>query len=139
MRSRTEYLTMELPTRRGFVNLTPEVERVVRESGVREGLVLVNPMHITASVFVNDDESGLHHDYEQWLEKLAPHAPTSQYRHNDAGEDNADAHLKRQVMGREVVVAITEGALDLGPWEAIFYGEFDGRRRKRVLVKIIGE
>ena len=139
MRSKTEYLTMELPTRRGFVNLTPEVERVVRESGVREGLVLVNPMHITASVFINDDEGGLHADYERWLEHLAPHAPVDQYRHNDTGEDNADAHLKRQVMGREVVVAVTAGRLDLGRWEQIFYGEFDGRRRKRVLVKVIGE
>jgi secondary thiamine-phosphate synthase enzyme len=139
MKSRTEYLTMNLPTRRGFVNLTPEVERVVRESGIQEGLVLINAMHISASVFINDDESGLHHDYEVWLEKLAPHAPVSQYRHNDTGEDNADAHLKRQVMGREVVVAITSGKLDFGPWEQIFYGEFDGRRKKRVLVKVIGE
>ena len=139
MKSRTETLTMNVPSRRGFVNLTPEVERVVRESGVQEGLVLVNAMHITASVFINDDEGGLHHDYEQWLERLAPHAPTSQYRHNLTGEDNADAHLKRQVMGREVVVAITKGKLDFGPWEQIFYGEFDGGRRKRVLVKIIGE
>ncbi len=139
MRSKTEYLTMELPTRRGFVNITSEVERVVRESGVREGLVLVNPMHITASVFINDDEGGLHSDYERWLERLAPHAPVDQYRHNDTGEDNADAHLKRQVMGREVVVAITGGRLDFGRWEQIFYGEFDGRRRKRVLVKVIGE
>jgi len=139
MKSRTEHLTMNVPARRGFVNLTPEVERVVRESGVQEGLVLVNAMHITASVFINDDESGLHHDYEQWLERLAPHAPTSQYRHNLTGEDNADAHLKRQVMGREVVVAVTNGKLDFGPWEQIFYGEFDGRRKKRVLVKVIGE
>jgi secondary thiamine-phosphate synthase enzyme len=139
MRSLTEHLTLNVPARRGFVNLTPEVERVVRESGVQEGLVLVNAMHITASVFINDDESGLHHDYEQWLERLAPHAPTSQYRHNLTGEDNADAHLKRQVMGREVVVAITKGKLDFGPWEQIFYGEFDGRRKKRVLVKVIGE
>jgi secondary thiamine-phosphate synthase enzyme len=139
MRSKTEYLMMELPVRRGFVNLTPEVERVVRESGVSEGLVLVNAMHITASVFINDDEPGLHQDYERWLERLAPHAPVDQYRHNDTGEDNADAHLKRQVMGREVVVAITGGRLDLGRWEQIFYGEFDGRRRKRVLVKVIGE
>ena len=139
MRSRTEYLTLNVPDRRGFVNITREVERVVRESGVREGLVLVNAMHITASVFINDDESGLHHDYEVWLEGLAPHAPVDRYRHNDTGEDNADAHLKRQVMGREVVVAITQSKLDFGPWERIFYGEFDGRRRKRVLVKIIGE
>jgi secondary thiamine-phosphate synthase enzyme len=139
MKFRTEYLTLNVPSRRGFVNLTPEVKRVVRESGVREGMVLVNAMHITASVFINDDESGLHQDYERWLEGLAPHAPTSQYRHNETGEDNADAHLKRQVMGREVVVAITEGRLDFGPWEQIFYGEFDGGRRKRVLVKVIGE
>ena len=139
MKSRTEYLMMELPTRRGFVNLTPEVERVVAESGVREGMVLVNAMHITASVFVNDDEPGLHRDFERWLEGLAPHAPTDQYRHNDTGEDNADAHLKRQVMGREVVVAVTGGRLDLGPWEQVFYGEFDGGRRKRVLVKVLGE
>jgi secondary thiamine-phosphate synthase enzyme len=139
VRSATEYLTVELPTRRGFVNLTPEVERVVVASGVREGLVLVNPMHITASVFINDDEPGLHADYDRWLEQLAPHEPVRQYRHNDTGEDNADAHLKRQVMGREVVVAITRGRLDLGMWERIFYGEFDGRRRKRVLVKVIGD
>ena len=130
---------MNVPARRGFVNITHDVERIVRESGVREGLVLVNAMHITASVFINDDEGGLHHDYEEWLERLAPHAPTRQYRHNGTGEDNADAHLKRQVMGREVVVAITAGRLDFGRWEQIFYGEFDGRRRKRVLVKVIGE
>jgi secondary thiamine-phosphate synthase enzyme len=139
MKSRTEHLTMNVSGRRGFVNITPQVERVVEQSGVMEGLVLVNAMHITASVFINDDESGLHHDYEAWLEKLAPHAPPSQYRHNDTGEDNADAHMKRQVMGREVVVAITGGKLDFGPWEQIFYGEFDGRRKKRVLVKVIGE
>ena len=139
MKSLTEHLVMNVPARRGFVNITREVEKVVRESAVQEGLVLVNAMHITASVFINDDESGLHHDYEEWLEKLAPHAPTSQYRHNDTGEDNADAHLKRQVMGREVVVAITGGRLDFGPWEQIFYGEFDGKRKKRVLVKVIGE
>jgi secondary thiamine-phosphate synthase enzyme len=139
VRSATEYLTVELPTRRGFVNITGEVERVVAASGVREGLVLVNPMHITASVFVNDDEPGLHADYERWLERLAPHEPVRDYRHNDTGEDNADAHLKRQVMGREVVVAITRGKLDLGTWERIFYGEFDGRRRKRILVKVIGD
>jgi len=131
-------LWFEVPGRRGFVNVTQQVEACVRESGVREGLVLVNAMHITASVFVNDDEPGLHHDYEKWLESLAPHAPVGQYRHNDTGEDNADAHLKRQIMGREVVVAITDGKLDFGPWEQIFYGEFDGRRRKRVLVKVIG-
>jgi secondary thiamine-phosphate synthase enzyme len=139
MKAHTDYLVMHLPSRRGFVNITPEVERVVQASGVREGLVLVNAMHISASVFINDDESGLHHDYEAWLERLAPHAPVSQYRHNDTGEDNADAHLKRQVMGREVVVAVTRGALDFGPWEQIFYGEFDGQRKKRVLVKVIGE
>lgn len=139
MKSQTEHLTLNIPGRRGFLNLTPEVERIVRESGVREGLVLVNAMHITASVFINDDESGLHADYEEWLEHLAPHAPTSQYRHNETGEDNADAHLKRQIMGREVVVAVTAGKLDFGPWEQIFYGEFDGRRKKRVLVKVIGE
>ena len=139
MKSKTEHLVMNVPARRGFVNLTPQVERIVTASGVREGLVLVNAMHITASVFINDDERGLHHDYDVWLEKLAPHAPTDHYRHNDTGEDNADAHLKRQVMGREVVVAITQGKLDFGPWEQIFYGEFDGRRKKRVLVKVIGE
>lgn len=139
MKSHTEHLTLEIPTRRAFVNITDEVERAVAASGVREGLVLVNAMHISASVFINDDERGLHHDYDAWLEKLAPHAPVSQYRHNDTGEDNADAHLKRQIMGREVVVAITKGALDFGPWEQIFYGEFDGRRAKRVLIKVIGE
>ncbi len=139
MRAHTDYLIMDIPARRGFVNITPAVERVLRASGVREGLVLVNAMHITASVFINDDETGLHHDYDTWLERLAPHAPVSQYRHNETGEDNADAHLKRQVMGREVVVAVTGGKLDFGPWEQIFYGEFDGRRRKRVLVKVIGE
>ena len=139
MKSHRKELWFHLPTRRGFVNITPEVEVALRESGIKEGLVLVNAMHITASVFINDDESGLHHDYEKWLEKLAPHEPVSQYRHNDTGEDNADAHMKRQVMGREVVVAVTEGQLDFGTWEQIFYGEFDGRRRKRVLVKIIGE
>jgi secondary thiamine-phosphate synthase enzyme len=125
---------MELPTRRGFINITPDVEKAIAASGVREGLCL-----ISASVFINDDEAGLHQDYEKWLEKLAPHEPIKQYRHNDTGEDNADAHLKRQIMGREVVVAITAGKLDFGPWEQIFYGEFDGRRRKRVLIKIIGE
>jgi secondary thiamine-phosphate synthase enzyme len=130
---------MHLPSRRGFVNITREVERILAASGVREGLVLVNAMHISASIFINDDERGLHHDYEVWLERLAPHAPVDQYRHNDTGEDNADAHLKRQVMGREVVVAVTAGRLDFGPWEQIFYGEFDGRRKKRVLVKVIGE
>jgi len=128
-----------IPARRGFVNITRQVVEGLKESGIREGLVLVNAMHITASVFINDDESGLHQDYEDWLEGLAPHEPVSHYRHNDTGEDNADAHLKRQVMGREVVVAVTNGKLDFGPWEQIFYGEFDGRRPKRVLIKIIGE
>jgi secondary thiamine-phosphate synthase enzyme len=131
-------LWFNVPTRRAYINITPQVDECLRESGIKEGLVLVNAMHITASVFINDDESGLHHDYDAWLEKLAPHEPVSQYRHN-AGEDNADAHMKRQIMGREVVVAITNGALDFGTWEQIFYGEFDGRRSKRVLVKIIGE
>jgi secondary thiamine-phosphate synthase enzyme len=139
MKSHTEYLTLDIPQRRAFVNITPRVQAVLDASGVREGLVLVNAMHISASVFINDDEPGLHHDYEVWLEKLAPHAPTNQYRHNDTGEDNADAHLKRQVMGREVVVAVTKGQLDFGPWEQIFYGEFDGRRKKRVLIKVLGE
>ena len=128
-----------MPTRRAFINITSNVDECVRESGIKEGLVLINAMHITASVFINDDEPGLHHDYEQWLEGLAPHEPTSHYHHNRTGEDNGDAHLKRQVMGREVMVAITKGELDFGPWEQIFYGEFDGRRKKRVLVKIIGE
>ena len=139
MKSLTEYLTFKTKTRRAFVNITPDVENLISKSGVKEGLCLVNAMHITASVFINDNESGLHHDYEKWLEELAPHTPIDQYRHNDTGEDNADAHLKRQVMGREVVVAITNGELDFGPWETIFYGEFDGKRNKRVLVKIIGE
>jgi secondary thiamine-phosphate synthase enzyme len=139
MLSYRKELWFEVPTRRAFVNITREVESCVRESGVREGLVLVNAMHITASVFINDNETGLHRDYETWLERLAPHEPISQYLHNRTGEDNADAHMKRQIMGREVVVAVTKGQLDFGPWEQIFYGEFDGRRRKRVLVKIIGE
>jgi secondary thiamine-phosphate synthase enzyme len=139
MKSYRKELWFEIKRRREFVHITPEVDAAVRESGVREGLCLVNAMHITASVFINDNESGLHQDYERWLERLAPHEPINQYLHNRTGEDNGDAHLKRQVMGREVVVAISDGALDLGPWEAIFYGEFDGRRRKRVLVKIIGE
>lgn len=139
MKSYRKELTFNIPSRRGFVNITSQVEEALRESGVKEGLLLVNAMHITASVFINDDESGLHHDYDQWLEKLAPHEPVNQYRHNDTGEDNADAHMKRQLMGREVVVAITNGQLDFGTWEQIFYGEFDGRRRKRVLIKIIGE
>ena len=139
MKSLTEYLTFKTKTRRAFVNITPDIEKLVAKSGVKEGLCLVNAMHITASVFINDNESGLHHDYEKWLEELAPHEPIDHYHHNDTGEDNADAHLKRQVMGREVVVAITNGQLDFGPWETIFYGEFDGKRNKRVLVKIIGE
>lgn len=139
MKSYRKELWFEIPTRRAFVHITPEVESCLKESGIQEGLLLCNAMHITASVFINDNESGLHQDYEQWLEKLAPHEPISQYRHNRTGEDNGDAHLKRQVMGREVVVAVTNGRLDLGTWERIFYGEFDGRRRKRVLVKIIGE
>ncbi len=139
MISHREELTFEISTRRAFINITSHVEDAIRACGVREGLCLVNAMHITASVFINDDEYGLHQDYENWLEGLAPHAPISQYRHNDTGEDNADAHMKRQIMGREVVVAITNGRLDFGTWEQIFYGEFDGRRRKRVLVKIIGE
>jgi secondary thiamine-phosphate synthase enzyme len=132
-------LWFEVPARRGLVNITPQVEAALRESGVREGLCLVNAMHITASVFINDDERGLHGDLEAWLEKLAPENPHARYRHNDTGEDNADAHLKRTIMGREVIVAVTAGKLDFGPWEQIFYGEFDGRRRKRALVKIIGE
>ena len=139
MKFLTEYLTFKTKSRREFVNITSDIEKLVTKSKIKEGLCLVNAMHITASVFINDNESGLHHDYEKWLEELAPHEPIDHYRHNDTGEDNADAHLKRQVMGREVVVAITDGQLDFGPWEAIFYGEFDGRRNKRVLVKIIGE
>lgn len=139
MKSYRKELWFHVPTRREFRNITQDVEECLRESGIREGFILVSAMHITASVFINDDESGLHHDYDVWLEKLAPHEPTSQYWHNRTGEDNADAHMKRQVMGREVVVAITNGKLDFGPWEQIFYGEFDGRRQKRVLVKIIGE
>jgi secondary thiamine-phosphate synthase enzyme len=132
-------LWFEVPSRRGMLNITPQVEACLRESGIAEGLCLVNAMHITSSVFINDDEAGLHADFEKWLEHLAPHEPVSGYRHNRTGEDNADAHMKRQLMGREVVVAITGGRLDFGPWEQIFYGEFDGRRRKRVLVKIVGE
>lgn len=139
MQSFRKELWFEVASRRGFINITSDVERCLRESGIQEGLCLVNAMHITASVFINDDESGLHRDYEKWLERLAPHEPVSQYDHNRTGEDNGDAHLKRQVMGREVVVAVTAGKLDFGPWEQIFYGEFDGRRRKRVLVKIIGD
>ncbi len=139
MKSWRKELWFEVPGRRAFLNITPQVEACLAASGIREGLVLVNAMHITASVFINDDEPGLHHDFEQFLERLAPHAPIRQYRHNDTGEDNADAHIKRQLFGREVVVAVTAGKLDFGPWEQIFYGEFDGGRRKRVLVKIIGE
>jgi secondary thiamine-phosphate synthase enzyme len=139
MKTYRKELWFNLPARVGFVNITGEVEAALKESGIREGLCLVNAMHITASIFINDDEAGLHKDYADWLEKLAPHEPVSAYRHNRTGEDNGDAHLKRQVMGREVTVAITQGKLDFGPWEQIFYGEFDGRRRKRVLVKLIGE
>ena len=138
MKSYRKELSFYIPTRRAFINITPQVNECLKDSGIEEGLVLVNAMHITASVFINDDESGLHHDYELWLEKLAPHEPVSRYQHN-VGEDNADAHMKRQIMGREVVVSVTEGNLDFGTWEQIFYGEFDGRRKKRVLVKIIGE
>jgi secondary thiamine-phosphate synthase enzyme len=139
MKSYRKELWFEVPARRGSINITPQVVEAVIASGVREGLVLVNAMHITASVFINDDESGLHRDYDKWLEKLAPHEPVSQYDHNKTGEDNADAHMKRQIMGREVVIAITNGKLDFGPWEQIFYGEFDGRRRKRALIKVIGD
>ena len=139
MKSYREELTFQVPARRGFVNITPQVQRALEQSGIREGRCLVNAMHITASVFINDDEPGLHQDYDDWLEPLAPHEPVGRYRHNRSGEDNGDAHLKRQIMGREVVIAVTGGRLDFGPWEQVFYGEFDGRRRKRVLVKIIGE
>jgi secondary thiamine-phosphate synthase enzyme len=139
MKSYRKELWFNTPSRVAFINITAQIQECLRESAIKEGLVLVNAMHITASVFINDDESGLHHDYEAWLEELAPHEPIHQYRHNETGEDNADAHIKRQLMGREVVVAITGAKLDFGPWEQIFYGEFDGRRRKRVLVKIIGE
>ena len=139
MQSFRKELWLEISSRSGFVNITPKIELFLKVTGITEGLVLVNAMHITASVFINDDEPGLHYDYENWLEKVAPHQPIKHYRHNDTGEDNADAHLKRQIMGREVVVAITEGRLDFGPWEQIFYGEFDGHRKKRVLVKIIGQ
>lgn len=139
MKSFRKELWFNLPARRGFVNITSQVEECLQESGIKDGFVLVNAMHITASVFINDDESGLHYDYEKWLEHLAPHEPVDQYHHNDTGEDNADAHMKRQIMGREVVIAVTDGKLDFGPWEQIFYGEFDGKRKKRVLVKIIGE
>ncbi|QNN21164.1 YjbQ family protein [Planctomycetales bacterium ZRK34] len=139
MKSHRQELWFNTPDRRDYINITPQVEAALAESGITEGLCLVNAMHISASVYINDDERGLIHDYDKWLEGLAPHEPIRQYRHNDTGEDNADAHLKRQVMGREVVVAITGGRLDFGPWEQIFYAEFDGRRRKRVLIKIIGE
>lgn len=139
MKSYRQELHLTVPARRGYINITEEVERCLEESGIQEGLCLVNPMHISASVFINDDEAGLLHDFEVFLEKLVPHAPIEQYRHNDTGEDNADSHIKRQVLGREVVVAVTNGKLDFGTWEQIFYGEFDGNRRKRILVKIIGE
>jgi secondary thiamine-phosphate synthase enzyme len=139
MISKTEYLTFNTKTPRAFVNITPEVRNIVEKSGIKEGLCLVNAMHITASVFINDNEGGLHKDFDIWLEKLAPHGPIELYKHNETGEDNADAHMKRQIMGREVLVAITNGRLDFGPWDQIFYGEFDGQRSKRVLVKVIGE
>ena len=139
MKSKTEYLTFNTNNRRAYINITPDVRKIVEGSKIKEGLCLVNTMHITASIFINDNESGLHEDFDIWLERAAPHAPTDRYKHNETGEDNADAHLKRQIMGREVVVAITNGKLDFGPWEQIFYGEFDGRRDKRVLVKVIGE
>ncbi|MGB2907907.1 MAG: secondary thiamine-phosphate synthase enzyme YjbQ [Candidatus Aminicenantaceae bacterium] len=139
MKSLTEHMVIHTQQRREFINITPDVEALVQKSGIREGLCLVNAMHITASVFINDDEGGLHQDLERWLEELAPHDPVSQYMHNRTGEDNADGHLKRSIMGREVVVAVTNGRLDFGPWEQVFYGEFDGRRPKRVMVKIIGE
>lgn len=139
MKSLTEYLTFKTKNRRDYINITPKIDEMVKKSGIKEGLCLVNAMHITASIYINDDESGLIQDYDRWLEKLAPHEPISQYKHNQTGEDNADAHMKRQVMGRQVVVAITNGKLDFGPWEQVFYGEFDGRRNKKVLVKIIGE
>ena len=139
MKSLTEYLTFKTRSKKEFVNITSDIEELVQKSSIKEGICLVNAMHITASVFINDNENGLHHDYDKWLEELAPHDPIDQYKHNDTGEDNADAHLKRQVMGREVVIAITDGNLDFGPWESIFYGEFDGQRNKRVLIKIIGE
>lgn len=139
MKSSTHYLTFNIPVRMGFLNITDNLQHLLNESGIKEGLMLCNAMHITASVFINDDESGLHKDYARWLEQLAPHEPIAAYQHNRTGEENADAHLKRQIMGREVVIAITNGQLDFGPWEQVFYGEFDGRRKKRVLVKIIGE
>ncbi|HEX7142880.1 MAG TPA: secondary thiamine-phosphate synthase enzyme YjbQ [Nitrososphaeraceae archaeon] len=139
MKVKTHYLTLNTKKRIDFINITKEVRKVIKESQIREGLCLVNAMHISASIFINDNESGLHYDFENWLEKLAPHDPIEHYRHNDTGEDNADAHLKRQIMGREVVVAITNGNLDFGPWEQIFYGEFDGQRSKKILIKVIGE
>ena len=139
MKSITKYMTFHTEKRFKLINITPEIEKIVRESAVNEGICLVNSMHITSSIFINDDEIGLHQDFEKWLENLAPHAPTQQYLHNDTGEDNADAHLKRQIMGRETVIAVSNGKLDFGPWEQIFYGEFDGCRNKRVLVKVIGE
>ncbi len=139
MKSTTDYLTFNTKSRFQLINITMDVEKILNVSGIKEGLCLINSMHISASIFINDDEEGLHRDFHEWLEKLAPHEPISQYRHNDTGEENADAHLKRQIMGREAVVAITKGKLDFGPWEQIFYGEFDGKRKKRVLVKIIGE
>ena len=139
MKSITKYLTFHTEKRFKLINITPEIEKIVRESAVNEGICLVNSMHITSSIFINDDEIGLLQDFEKWLENLAPHAPTEQYLHNDTGEDNADAHLKRQIMGREIVIAITKGKLDFGPWEQIFYGEFDGCRNKRILVKVIGK
>ena len=139
MKSLTKYLSFKTKSKKEFVNITSDIEKLVQESGIKDGICLVNAMHITASVFINDNESGLHRDYDKWLEDLAPHEPIEQYQHNNTGEDNADAHLKRQIMGREVIIAITNHELDFGPWEAIFYGEFDGQRTKRVLVKIIGE
>jgi secondary thiamine-phosphate synthase enzyme len=139
MKSHTEYLTLNTPNRCEIVNITNKIQEIVSKSGIQEGLVLVNPMHITASVFINDEESGLKHDYLKWLEKIAPYSPISQYRHNDTGEDNADSHLKRTIMGRESTIAITQGRLDFGTWEQIFYGEFDGKRKKRILVKVLGE
>ena len=139
MKTITNYLIFNTKSRREFLNITPKVEQILKKSKIREGFCLVNAMHITSSIFINDDEKGLHHDFEKWLERLAPHFPIKDYRHNDTGEDNADAHLKRQVMGREIVIAVTEGKLDFGPWEQIFYGEFDGKRPKKVLVKILGE
>lgn len=139
MKFKTEYLTLNTSAKHAFVNITSQVRKVIKESGVSEGLCLVNSMHISSSVFINDNEAGLHNDFDKWLEQLAPHDPVNQYRHNDTGEDNADAHLKRQIMGREVVVAITNRELDFGPWEQIFYGEFDGQRNKKILIKVIGE